>query len=99
MDGSNKGHRARSGGETGRSFEAQPKASREPSRGIGNGKGSGEPLERLPRAELTVDRTSAFESALKLIPGKSALLVVDMQRAFLDPGEAMEVPAARDIVP
>jgi len=46
-----------------------------------------------------VDRTSAFESALKLIPDKSALLVVDMQRAFLDPGEVMEVPAARDIVP
>ena len=46
-----------------------------------------------------MDRTSAFESALTLAPGKSALPVVDMQRAFLDPGEAMEVPAARDIVP
>ena len=46
-----------------------------------------------------MDRTEAFETALKLAPGKSALLVVDMQRAFLDPGEAMEVPAARDIVP
>ena len=46
-----------------------------------------------------MDRTSAFESALTLARGKSALLVVDMQRAFLDPGEAMEVPAARDIVP
>ena len=46
-----------------------------------------------------MDRTSAFESALTLAPGQSALLVVDMQRAFLDPGEAMEVPAARDIVP
>ncbi len=44
-------------------------------------------------------RTEAFETALKLVPGKSALVVVDMQRAFLDPGEAMEVPAARDIVP
>ena len=28
-----------------------------------------------------------------------ALLVVDMQRGFLDPGEAMEVPPARDIIP
>ena len=46
-----------------------------------------------------MDRTQAFESALKLAPGQTALLVVDMQRAFLDPGEAMEVPAARDIVP
>jgi biuret amidohydrolase len=46
-----------------------------------------------------MDRTEAFEEALKLAPGKTALLVVDMQRAFLDPGEAMEVPPARDIVP
>ena len=46
-----------------------------------------------------MDRTSAFEATLKLVPGKTALLVVDMQRAFLDPGEAMEVPAARTIVP
>ena len=44
-------------------------------------------------------RAEAFDAALKLAPGKTALLVVDMQRAFLDPGEAMEVPAARDIVP
>ncbi len=29
----------------------------------------------------------------------TALLVVDMQRGFVDPGEAMEVPAARDVVP
>ncbi len=37
--------------------------------------------------------------ALKLQPGKTALLVVDMQRGFLDPGEAMEVPPAREIIP
>ena len=46
-----------------------------------------------------MDRAEAFEAALRLAPAKTALLVVDMQRAFLDPGEAMEVPAARDIVP
>jgi len=45
------------------------------------------------------DRRPAFEQALALVPGRTALLVVDMQRAFLDPGEAMEVPPARDIVP
>jgi nicotinamidase-related amidase len=45
------------------------------------------------------DRRAAFEEALALVPGRTALLVVDMQRAFLDPGEAMEVPPARDIVP
>ena len=46
-----------------------------------------------------MDRVDAFEAALKLTPGKTALLVVDMQRGFLDPGEAMEVPPARDIIP
>ena len=45
------------------------------------------------------DRAEAFDAALKLAPGKTALLVVDMQRAFLDPGEAMEVPPARDVIP
>jgi nicotinamidase-related amidase len=46
-----------------------------------------------------MDRADAFEEALRLQPGRTALVVVDMQRAFLDPGEAMEVPPARDIVP
>jgi nicotinamidase-related amidase len=46
-----------------------------------------------------MDRRAAFEEALALQPGRTALLVVDMQRAFLDPGEAMEVPPAREIVP
>lgn len=44
-------------------------------------------------------RQSAFERALSLRAGRApGLLVVDMQRAFLDPGEAMEVPPARGIV-
>ena len=29
----------------------------------------------------------------------TALLVVDMQHGFLDPGEALETPPAREIVP
>jgi ureidoacrylate peracid hydrolase len=45
------------------------------------------------------DRSDAFERALRLEPGRVALLVVDMQRGFLDPGAAMEVPEARAIVP
>src|ERR1700730_5698047 len=49
-------------------------------------------------ATVPMDRAEVFEAALKLEPGRSALVVVDMQRAFLDRGEAMEVPAARDIV-
>ena len=46
-----------------------------------------------------MDRRESFEQAIRLAPGHTALLVVDMQRAFLDPGQAMEVPPARDIVP
>lgn len=45
------------------------------------------------------DRRELFDQVLRLEPGRTALLVVDMQRGFLDPGEALEVPAARDIVP
>ena len=45
------------------------------------------------------DRSETFERVLRLEPGRTALLVVDMQRGFLDPGAAMEVPEARGIVP
>lgn len=45
------------------------------------------------------DRDDAFRSALPLDPTRTALLVVDMQRAFVEPGQAMEVPPARDVVP
>lgn len=46
-----------------------------------------------------MDRRETAERAIPLLPGRTALLVVDMQRAFLDAGEAMEVPPAREIVP
>jgi ureidoacrylate peracid hydrolase len=45
------------------------------------------------------DRAATFERVLRLEPGRTALLVVDMQRGFVEPGEALEVPAARDVVP
>ncbi len=45
------------------------------------------------------DRGETFERVLAPEPGRTALVVVDMQRGFLDPGEAMEVPPAREIVP
>ncbi len=32
-------------------------------------------------------------------PRRTALIVVDMQRGFLEPGAALEVPAARSIIP
>ncbi len=44
-------------------------------------------------------RAELFERVLAPEPGRTALVVVDMQRGFLDPGEAMEVEPARAIVP
>jgi ureidoacrylate peracid hydrolase len=46
-----------------------------------------------------VDRNETFRHALPLDPGRTALLVVDMQRAFVEPGQAMEVPPAREVIP
>lgn len=45
------------------------------------------------------DRAETFAQVLRLVPGHTALLVVDMQRGFVEPGQAMEVPPAREIVP
>jgi nicotinamidase-related amidase len=45
------------------------------------------------------DRRATFEHVLALERGRTALFVIDMQRGFLDPGEALEVAPARDIVP
>jgi nicotinamidase-related amidase len=45
------------------------------------------------------NRRETFERVLAPEPGRTALVVVDMQRGFLDPGETMEVPPAREIVP
>src|SRR5678815_4413176 len=50
-----------------------------------------------------VDRVIARRGKLHLFdaldPNKTALLVIDMQNAFVAPGAPVEVPAARDIVP
>ena len=40
-----------------------------------------------------------FEQLLALRPASTALLVIDMQRGFVEPGEAMEVPPARESIP
>jgi ureidoacrylate peracid hydrolase len=45
------------------------------------------------------DRSEVFDRVLAPEPGRTALVVVDMQRGFVDPGEAMEVPPAREMVP
>ncbi len=46
-----------------------------------------------------MSRSGTFARGLTLEPGRTALLVVDMQRGFVLPGEAMEVPTAREAVP
>lgn len=45
------------------------------------------------------DRAAAFAHILRPERGRTALLVIDMQHGFLDPGAVMEVPPAREIVP
>ena len=35
----------------------------------------------------------------RLRPGRTALVVIDMQHGFLDPGAALEVPQGREIIP
>jgi len=52
-----------------------------------------------PATGPAADRTALFDRVLQPEPGRTALLVVDMQRGFLDPGAALEVPAAREAVP
>ena len=44
-------------------------------------------------------RDETFRQALPIDPARTALLVVDMQRAFVEEGQAMEVPPARDVIP
>ena len=47
----------------------------------------------LRRREERIDRLHGLQ------PGRTALLVVDMQRGFLEPGAALEVPQGREIIP
>ena len=46
-----------------------------------------------------MNRRETFDRTIRLEQGRTALLVIDMQRAFVESGQAMEVPAAREIVP
>jgi ureidoacrylate peracid hydrolase len=50
-------------------------------------------LEDIPRAKQ--ERIDEFH---RLQPGRTALVVIDMQRGFLDPGAALEVPPGREII-
>lgn len=46
-----------------------------------------------------MDRKECFDRVLKLEPKRTALLIIDMQKGFMNSGEAMAVPPAWDIVP
>ena len=45
------------------------------------------------------DRRETFERVRRRQRGHTALLVIDMQRGFVEAGQAMEVPPARETVP
>jgi ureidoacrylate peracid hydrolase len=49
--------------------------------------------------ELLRARQQRIDELHRLQPGRTALLVIDMQRGFVEPGAALEVPAARAIIP
>ena len=49
--------------------------------------------------ELLRLKQERIDEMHRLQPGRTALLVIDMQRGFLDPGAALEVPPGRDIIP
>jgi biuret amidohydrolase len=49
--------------------------------------------------EILHARQERIDELHRLQPGRTALLVIDMQRGFLEPGAALEVPAGRAIIP
>ncbi len=44
-------------------------------------------------------RQQRIDELHRVEPGRTALLVIDMQRGFLEPGAALEVPPGRAIIP
>ena len=49
--------------------------------------------------EIMQRKLARVDESHRCVKGRTALLVIDMQRAFVDEGAALEVPPARDIVP
>ena len=49
--------------------------------------------------EILRARQERIDEVHRLEPGRTALLVIDMQRGFLESGAALEVPAGRAIIP
>src|ERR1700704_6971179 len=60
-------------------------------------------MHRVAIRPEIIERVTARRGRLHLYdaldPKRSALLVIDMQNAFVAPGAPIEVPGARDIVP
>jgi ureidoacrylate peracid hydrolase len=50
-------------------------------------------------SEVHQTRQERIDTLHRLRPDRSALLVIDMQRGFLDPGAALEIPQGRAIIP
>jgi ureidoacrylate peracid hydrolase len=49
--------------------------------------------------ELLGRKQQRIDELHRLEPGRTALLVIDVQRGFLEPGAALEVPPGREIIP
>jgi ureidoacrylate peracid hydrolase len=54
------------------------------------------PPEMIERAVARRGKLHLFDP---VDPARTALLVIDLQNYFMEPGQAVEIPAARDIVP
>ena len=52
-----------------------------------------------PLEEVLHAKQERIDGLHRLETGRTALLVIDMQRGFLEPGAALEVPQGRDIIP
>ncbi|MFV2065698.1 MAG: isochorismatase family protein [Pirellulales bacterium] len=49
--------------------------------------------------DIAFANQSRIDNMHRCRSGQTALLVIDMQRGFLDPGAALEVPEGRQIIP
>ncbi len=49
--------------------------------------------------ELVAQKQAHINDVHRMLPGRTALLVIDMQRSFMDPGASLAVPQAWDILP
>src|SRR5262249_37765999 len=65
----------------------------------GAGVNRGESRPMAASDDLLRVKQQRIDELHRLQPGRTALLVIDMQRGFLDEGAALEVPPGRAIIP